>query len=214
MDAANASIRTAARNPGLSVDLDAALQVVVRSDARRSGLERFIADSFARVYDARITHFADQLAGLPRADGSWAAGVGYTPAGSTPLFIEQYLDSPVEDAIAGHLGVSVDRAQVVEVGNLAATAPGAARRLIVRMTALLHRLEYTWVVFTSTRALLNSFARLNMKPIVLGAADPERLAGGVGPWGSYYASEPQVMAGSIPIGYIRLLSGRWYEQGG
>jgi hypothetical protein len=92
------------------------------------------------------------------------------------------------------------------VGNLAASGPGAARRLIVGMTALLHRLGRTWVVFTSTRSLLNSFARLEIEPMRLAAADPARLPDRGRSWGSYYANLPQVMAASIPVGFVHLAS--------
>lgn len=209
MSAANASIAAVARTSAVDgADAAAGLEIVPRGDGRRPGLERFIADAFLHAYDARIEHFADHLLGLRRPDGNWTAGVGYTAAGCAPLFIEQYLDCTVEDAIADRLGVRVARSQIVEVGNLAAASPGGARRLIIRMTGLLHRLGHTWVVFTSTRALLNSFARLDVPLMTLAPADPGRLEGGAAQWGSYYDAEPQVMAGSVAIGFIHLLSRR------
>lgn len=195
--------------PGtVAADLGTGLQVVARGDPRRAGLERFVARSFARAYDAHIEHFAEMLVGVADAQGAWSAGVGYTPAGSTPLFVEQYLDVPIEQAIAARLGVRIERSQIVEVGNLAACVPGAARRLIVRMTGMLHRLGHTWVVFTSTRALLNAFARLDLAPIVLACADPSRLADGADRWGTYYDTSPLVMTSNIPLGFIHFLSKR------
>lgn len=188
--------------------LDEALTIVDRAGANRRSLERFIAGRYALTYGARIEHFADQLVGLTDAEGRWTAAVGFTPAHSAPLFIEQYLDMPIEQAIAERLGVDVDRTQVVEVGNLAATFPGAARRLVIAMTELLHRRGHTWVAFTSTTSLLNTFARLDIATIVLAAADPERLHAGADAWGSYYDTSPLVMAGNIPIGVIRFRSQR------
>jgi hypothetical protein len=188
--------------------LDDALSILVRAGTNRRSLERFIAERYALTYGARIEHFADQLVGLTDAEGRWTAAVGYTPAQSAPLFIEQYLDMPIEQAIAERLGVDVDRAQVVEVGNLAATFAGAARRLVVAMTELLHRRGHTWVAFTSTTSLLNTFARLDIATIVLAEADPERLHTGAASWGSYYDTRPLVMAGNIPIGVIRFRTQR------
>jgi hypothetical protein len=170
----------------------------------RAGLQRFIADSFARVYGARVTHFAEQLVGLDEASGGWSAAAGYTLAAKRSLFIEQYLNRPVEQSIAACLGVAIERSQIVEVGNFAARTPGAARQVITRMAALLHGFGRTWVVFTSTRSLLNSFVRLGIAPIVLAPADPMRLADGGESWGTYYATEPQVMTANIPLGFIRL----------
>ncbi|MCC6533071.1 MAG: thermostable hemolysin [Burkholderiales bacterium] len=169
-------------------------------------LQRFIARSYERVYGAHIAHYATHLVGVRTAAGAWAAGVGYTLAGGDPLFVEHYLDQPVEAAIAAKLGVAVKRHQVVEVGNLAACGSGAARRLIVAMAALLHARGRTWVVFTATRSLRNSFARLGIEPIVLARADAARLPDGGRSWGSYYATDPHVMTANIPLGFIHLAS--------
>jgi hypothetical protein len=205
-----ASARTAA-SEGSICDLQTVehaalgtLRILRPDHPDRAGLQRFIAESFARVYGARIAHFAEQLVGLPEATGGWAAAAGYTLAAQRRLFVEQYLDRPVEQAIAAALGEGIARSQIVEVGNFAAHTPGAARQVISCMTALLHHLGRTWVVFTSTRSLLNSFARLGIAPIVLAPADPTRLPDRGVSWGSYYATGPQVMTANIPLGFIHL----------
>ncbi len=182
------------------------LEVLPPDHPDRQSLQAFIAAAYRRIYGARVEHFARQLVGLRNSAGGWSAGLGYTLARPDALFVEHYLDRPVEHEIASRLGIAIGRNQVVEVGNLAACGPGAARRLIVGMTALLHRLGHTWVVFTSTRALLNSFARLEIEPILLAPADPGRLPDRGRSWGSYYDSHPQVMAASIPIGFAHLAS--------
>ena len=180
------------------------VEVVDPRSAERPGLQHFIAAQYARIYGARITHFAEHLVGLRHPAGGWAAGLGYTLPGAEPLFIEQYLERSIEDTIASMLGVPVYRGQVVEVGNLAATSTGAARELIVYMTRMLHGLGRSWVVFTSTRALLNSFARLGIATISLARADPARLSDGGESWGTYYATDPHVMTASIPLGFAHL----------
>jgi hypothetical protein len=72
------------------------------------------------------------------------------------------------------------------------------------MTALLNELACTWVVFTSTRLLLNSFARLNIDTIALAQADPGRLPDRGESWGRYYATNPRVIAANIPLHFTRL----------
>lgn len=179
-------------------------EVLHRGHANRGSLERFVAESYEKAYGARITHYAETLVGVRDPGGAWSAGLGYTLAERAPLFVEHYLDQPIEAAIESCLGAPVARRQVVEVGNLAASEPGAARRVIVRMTALLNDLGRTWVVFTSTRSLLNSFARLRIPSIVLGRADPSRLPGCGQNWGTYYDTDPQVMTANIPRGFVHL----------
>lgn len=195
-----------ARQGSSRFDTAAALRALKRDDPDRPDLEAFIAGHYARIYGARIRHFAEHLLGLGDRARGWSAAVGFTPASSGGLFVEHYLDRPIEEAIAARLGASVERSQIVEVGNLAASTAGAARHLIVSMTTLLNHFGHTWVVFTATRALLNSFARLEIAPIVLGTADPARLPDGGENWGSYYGTCPQVMTANIPIGFIHLQS--------
>ena len=87
-----------------------------------------------------------------------------------------------------------------EVGNLAATSIGMARTLIPLLASHLHRLRYEWVVFTATRELRNTFARLGLRPLAVATAEPSRLADGGATWGSYYAMDPVLMAGRISHG--------------
>ena len=76
------------------------------------------------------------------------------------------------------------------------------------MTALLNQVERTWVVFTSTRSLLNSFTRLEIPTIVLARADATRLPDRGTRWGSYYDTDPHVMTANIPLGFVHLVSKR------
>lgn len=180
------------------------VEYVRAGDASRSSLEQFIAAAFMKSYGAELSHFCDTLIGCRDAQGQWIAGVGYSLGTAGPLFLEQYLDLPLEQAIAARAGHEVERAQIVEVGNLAAGHAGAARALIVNMTRLLHSQGLRWVAFTATPSLLNSFTRLRLKPGILAEADPRRLPDGGQHWGSYYESQPQVMFGDIRYGYAQL----------
>ena len=180
------------------------LELVAPNHPERASLEAFIATEFARVYGATLQHFCHTLAGCRDSAGRWVAALGYTLAGEGPLFLEQYLDCPVETGIGARTGRPVARAGIVEVGNLASTDAGAARALIVAMTHQLHCQGLVWVTFTATRALLNSFARLRLAPSVLAEADPARLGQAQGAWGSYYATHPQVMFGNIGFGHDQL----------
>lgn len=135
------------------------LELVPPGHPARPALEAFIGAQFARTYGARLAHFCHTLAGHRDAHGRWVAAPGYTPASDDSLFLEQYLDLPVETAIAGHVGHPIARIDVVEVGNLAAIDAGAGRRLIVAMTRHLHRQGLAWVTFTATRARCRPGAR-------------------------------------------------------
>ncbi len=177
---------------------------VQRGEPARASLEAFIAHSFRASYGAELRHFCDVLIGCRDSSGQWMAALGYSLGASGPLFLEQYLDVPLEQAIGERAGHAVARSQIVEVGNLAAAHAGAARALIVSMTRLLHGHGLHWVAFTATASLLNSFTRLRLQPGVLAAADPRRLPDAGQCWGTYYHSQPQVMFGDIRYGYAQL----------
>lgn len=175
----------------------------------RGEIESFIRQCFAAAHGARIGHFMPRLLSLQDNRGELIAAFGLRAASDSRLFVETYLDQPIEDVLQSRLGEVVRREEIVEVGNLCALYPGAARWLIVALTAMLHGEGYKWVTFTGTSALRNGFSRLGLRPVELGAATlehlppPERAN-----WGSYYDNAPMVMAGDIAYGYRSLLEQR------
>jgi hypothetical protein len=148
-------LRLGARRPAR-----ARLEPVHRAHPAREGFESFIAARFGRAYGAHVTHFLPHLLGVRDGLARWQAAAGYAAAGVQTLFLEQYLDQPIERAIATALGRPIARPGIVEVGNLAAISAGMARVIIPQLARHLHRLGYIWVVFTATRALRNSFRPL------------------------------------------------------
>ncbi|MER1948545.1 thermostable hemolysin [Stutzerimonas stutzeri] len=188
------------REPSLCLQLTQAGE-----DPRRVALEDFIRQRFAEHYGARVRHFMPCLLGLHGDNGQVQGAVGLRSAQRRPLFLERYLDEPIELAVALRSGRPVPREEIVEVGNLAAFGSASARLLIVALTDLLVAQGFRWVVFTGTPALLNSFQRLALEPLALAPADPARMGEDLADWGSYYASRPQLMAGEILPGHQRLL---------
>lgn len=172
--------------------------------ARRAPLEAFIRQRFAEHYGARIEHFMPCLLGLHDAAGQVQGAVGLRSAGDGALFLERYLDQPVEQLMQARLARPVPRRNLVEVGNLAAGGVASARLLILALTDLLAALNVGWVVFTGTPGLLNSFQRLDIPLHPLGLADPARMGPELAAWGSYYDSRPQVMACETPVAHRRL----------
>jgi hypothetical protein len=132
------------------------------------------------------------------------AVAGVRLASEEPLFLERYLDDSIDPLIAAAAGRPVDRACIVEVGNLAASDNGSARLSIITLTYMLALGGLEWVAFTGNIGLVNSFHRLGLKPVTLCAADPARLGDDRHSWGSYYESKPWVHVGNIRAGFIHL----------
>ncbi|MDP2827525.1 MAG: thermostable hemolysin [Sulfuricellaceae bacterium] len=185
---------------------EAKFSVISPDHPERAAIEQFIKVVFMRTYRARVKHFARVLLGVKGDCGEWVAALGFTSASSHDLFVENYGGGSVEQQISNRLDTPVTREQIVEVGNLAATGAGAARMLITNAIAYLYQQGFSWVIFTATRAVLNSFSRLDLQPIILATADPERLPDQGRSWGSYYKMKPQIMAGNILLGYLSMES--------
>lgn len=201
-----------------SAPVPRSLHLVAVDAARRAAVQDFIRDRFAAHYQADVRHFMPCLFGLEADDGSLHGAVGCRSAATQALFLEHYLDEPIEDLIAARVGTSVERADVVEVGNLAARGAGMSRLLIVALTRLLATEGVRWVGFTGTPALINSFRRLGIALHGLAPADPRRL--GVdrdqwrAEWGSYYDAGPQVMVAEVPGADRTLATAGTYRQFG
>jgi hypothetical protein len=170
-------------------------------DPGRAAVEGFIRGVYTEHYGARVHRFAPMLVSLRDGDALVAAA-GYRRA-TQPLFLERYLDRPVEQLLGG-AGAPIARAQIVEVGHLASRRAGAGRRLIVRLAQHVGQLQIQWVVSTLTEELRNVLVRMGVEPLALGRADPARLGADAQDWGSYYAHHPLVFAGSLPAALRRL----------
>lgn len=181
------------------------------TSGQRKQLESYVAEQYNRSYGARITNFMPFLLSMSRA-GQLEAVVGVRSAYDDALFLEHYLDKPVEQEISALAKQRVARQSVVEIGNLAATAKGGSQLLFVLMTAVLEAAGYQWFVFTATHQVEKLIKRLHFCPYPLTYADARRLdkpycdrpccavTGATSQresWGSYYNSRPKVMAGDI-----------------
>jgi thermostable hemolysin len=173
--------------------------------AERARTEHFIAERYKRDFDARIEAFMPRLFSLrATAAGEHEAGIegalGLRNAQGR-LFVEQYLDVPIEDAIRAATGQRIERAAIVEVGHFAGVRPGTMRTMILLLADRLHREGAAWVAFAGTRALCNAFLRMHLQPIALCPAACDRLpAASRGAWGTYYRNDPWVYVGPVRDG--------------
>jgi hypothetical protein len=170
------------------------LRLASANSPDRVALERRIAGKFAHQFGARVEQFLPYLVSLTVA-GELGAVAGLRPARNTDLFLEQYLGSPVEQAISQALLTPVDRAQVVEIGNLASVAPGAASLLFGVLPTLLAEAGLRWVVCTATPQVRAMLDTLGFPTRTICAADPSVLGDKQRDWGSYYDNCPMVIVG-------------------
>lgn len=161
----------------------------------RQELEQFIRNIFRRTYDADIHSFMPQLMSLRDVNGELLAVCGLRHAHHGKLFLENYLDAPIETVLARHFNESILRESILEIGNLAVAEPASARSLLASVSVYLHGTNSEWAVFTGIPALRNSLTKLNMRIEKLGDASISCLPEHERPaWGSYYDEKPQIMS--------------------
>ncbi|HEY5760688.1 MAG TPA: thermostable hemolysin [Steroidobacter sp.] len=169
-------------------------------DSRREELERFVRDVFASKHGARVCSFMPTLLGMRNDVGEVCSVAGFRCAGEQSLFLERYLDEPIEHAIGLAARQQVSRSQIVEVGNLAGLNCRSAMRLVLELPRILLDRGHRWLVFTATDTVRQLLASYNAPLLDLAAASPARAQNTGDEWGRYYETQPRVMAGYLPDG--------------
>ena len=167
----------------------------------RVSAEQFISRRFHESYASRVEYFMPRLFTLRQQNGDICGAFGLRSA-NRRLFLEQYLDTPIDQVIAARSGRATERRSIVEVGHFSGAFPGSARAMIELLTEQLHREGVEWVAFTGTTALRNTFTRLGLAPIDIQAATVDRLPEDErAAWGSYYDNFPRVLVGNVGEGF-------------
>jgi hypothetical protein len=167
-------------------------------DARRTEAEAFVRRRFLRSHGAHVATFMPTLLLLTNAVSEIVAVAGFRRAAHEPLFLEQYLPVPIEQALSSQGRTQVQRVEVVEIGNFAAIDSRRARILMSFMPAYFLEHSAQWIVFTATATIRGLVSAMGGRCMEVGTADRARVAGGADEWGRYYSNDPRVMAGFLP----------------
>lgn len=125
-------------------------------------------------------------------DGDRLVGTtGFCGAADTGLFLEQYLDRPIETYLDGY-----DRKAIVEIGGFAVTDRCYAGPLMISLAETVASREFEVAVCTVTAPVRKCLTRLGIVPVTLAAATADRISDSDA-WGNYYALDPVVAAGNI-----------------
>jgi hypothetical protein len=132
--------------------------------------------------------------------GAICSVAGFRCAAGQQLFLERYLDEPIEQAIASSSGQQISRSQIVEVGNLAGRNCRSAMRLVLDLPRILLDRGHRWIVFTATDTLRGILGSYHAPLLELAPATASRAQSTGDEWGRYYDSNPRVMVGYLPDG--------------
>ena len=164
----------------------------------------FIKDIYHKYYQAKIGINYPTLMAILDKNNNILSAVGFRFADDQDLFLEQYLGGKIEDVLSDKYQKNISRNQIVEVGSLASAGSGMSKFLFIALAAYLRKMGYYYTAMTGTSKLRTSFKKLNLKPITLCGAKKDKLINKDDDWGSYYDSDPKVLAGNIDIGYKTL----------
>jgi Thermostable hemolysin len=161
----------------------------------RAEVEAFIHAVFKRAYNAEVTNFMPHLVALRDNNGVLMAAFGLKKASEGPLFLEQYLDEPIESLISKKLHKPISRDVITKIGNLAVANPRNAGVLIAHVIQHSLDMGIEWCVATAHHSLQNGVVKGGRDVYPLFPADKARLSPEEqAKWGSYYDRMPQVVA--------------------
>ena len=165
--------------------------------AFQSNTEHLIRNQFWQMHHARLTSFLPELFALTDRFHQPSAAVGIKHVGAEDIFLEQYLDLPIDDLVSNLAGKRVARDHITEVGNLAASSAGGGRKLIAFLVCYFAEIGVEWAVCTGTSAVRALLHRSGIAYSQIASADPDRLGDSKHQWGTYYKHNPCVLAVNI-----------------
>lgn len=163
----------------------------------RRRVEEFIEYIYEKNYGAKIISHYPILMSVRDANDNIIAALGFRYAAQEDLFLESYLDEAIESSLGKKFRTDIDREQVVEVGSLASLGNGASIFLFTALATYLQQQNIEYVSVTATKFLRSYFKKIGLNPKEISFADNSKLIDGGSSWGSYYDTEPQVIAGTL-----------------
>ncbi len=174
------------------------VELIQSESNARIEVEQFIHDVYANRYHADVQMFMPNLIAIRHIETKeLIAAAGFRMASRDRLFLEEYLDFPVEKAASAVTGNIFQRERFVEVGNLAGAMKGAGYLVILTLADYLTSNGFNWIAFTLTERMVTAFTSLGLTPIALIDANEERIGGASSGWGEYYKTRPQAMIGEM-----------------
>ena len=180
--------------------------VAERGSPMRNSLEARVRSGFGHHFNACIEGFMPDLAVYEHATG--ASGViGVRSAAEEHLFLESYLDLPVETVIHLSSGETAVRGSIAEVGQFVVDDRDIVADFFRDLVPFLQSQGFTWVCFTGTNRIRALLARIGFAGFPVTLATEARLADAKNRWGTYYEHEPVVI-----IGKLSDPRGNWFRQ--
>lgn len=164
------------------------IDIFTHASPQRCDVENFIKQGFIKAYKAKISVTMPYLLAIKHGEFKAALGIR---GGEQPLFLEQYLDKPIEmvDALQDKGSA---RSQIAEIGHLYSNTRRFTLQLFLVTAVALYCRDYRFMVFSGTQHVLQLLSQIGLNLQIIAKADPARLVESTDEWGSYYDTMPHV----------------------
>jgi len=170
-------------------------QVADRWSPVRPDLENAIRNAYGRHFGAAVSGFMPYLASYASDLGQGV--LGYRPASDGALYLENYLELPIESMLARLVRRPVSRDAVVEVGQFAVDDRRVVGLLFTELVPFLREQGYEWICFTATHKIRRLLEKAGLRGLVIATAREDAVRGESDRWGSYYDNDPLVVVGRL-----------------
>lgn len=167
-----------------------------RGTGMRTELESRIRAGFGQHFQACIEGFMPQLAVYRHASGAEGV-IGIRDAAADTLFLESYLDRPIDMAVSQYAGYGVQRGEIAEVGQFVISDRETVADFFRDLVPFLKSQGYDWVCFTGTNRIRALLSRIGFEGRPIATAIRERVTASGDDWGSYYDHDPVVIVGKL-----------------
>lgn len=170
--------------------------VVDHDSEERASLEARVRSGFGMHFDACIEGFMPRFAHYRHTSGATGV-IGIRRAADEPLFLESYLNVPVETVIEDVTGALIARDRIAEVGQFVVDDRDIVPSFFRDLVPFLVRNDFDWVCFTGTDRIRALLARIGFHGLPLARADETRVRNSTDRWGRYYDFDPVVILGKL-----------------
>ena len=175
-----------------------------KSDRGRQAVEQQIQNAYETNFGARVSHFMPTLVSAGIVSTPPHLSFGLCCAADQTLFLENYLQAPVEQVLSSAVRSQISRKCIAEIGNLTFDHTENLQQDLMSIASYCQQQGYRYVVCTATRALRLLFLRAGMKPVLLGQASQTNAPKDGSHWGDYYETTPQIIGGNVLLGLQHL----------
>jgi hypothetical protein len=185
--------RTSNKNPQGKTKFNFDIQVAAIKSEQRNEIEQFIKKGFSKSYQAKVSVTMPHLLAL--CNGTYKAALGIR-SGEDDLFIEQYISGVIEQQPV-FVENNITRKDIVEIGHLFSNNQRFTIPLFMITAVSLFYMNYKYMVFSGTEKVINLMVKSGVHCTHLCDAHENKIESSTDEWGSYYKTNPKVIAVSL-----------------